>query len=111
MTTQLPLDHNGHPIPALRLQSGGAHAINSTVTSARNTTPFGADTRVISLYASQDVYIKFGDSTVTATTSSHFFPAGLYYDMAVGGDGTGHYTHIAVLRVSADGIVRISEKE
>jgi hypothetical protein len=111
MTTQLPLDHNGNPIPALRLQSGGAHAITTTASSARNTTAFSADTRVVSLYASQDVYIQFGDSSVSATTSSHFFPAGVYYDMALGGDGTGHYTHIAALRVSADGVLRISEKE
>ncbi len=111
MTTKLPLDSNKNPIPALRLKNSGAHVISSAASSARNTTPFNADTRVISVYASEDVYINFGGASVTATSSDHFFPAGTYYDFAIGGDGTGHYTHIAVLRVNADGNVYVSEKE
>ena len=111
MTTKLPLDSNNNPIPALRLKDGAAHSISSSASSERNSTAFDADTRVISIYATQDVYIAFGGASVTATTSDHFFPAGVYYDFAVGGDGTGHYTHVAALRVSADGAVYISEKE
>lgn len=111
MTTRLPLDTNNNPIPALRLKSGGAHTINSTASSARNTTAFGSDTRIVSLFTTQDVYLKFGDASVTAASTDHFFPAGIYYDFAIGGDGTGHFTHLAVLRKNADGIVYISEKE
>lgn len=111
MTTRLPLDANNNPIPALRLKDSGAHAVNATATSARNSTAFGADTRVVSIYATQDVYLKFGGSGVTAATTDHFFPAGTYYDFAIGGDGTGHFTNLAVLRKSADGVVYISEKE
>lgn len=111
MTTLLPLDSDNNPIPAMRLKSGGAHTISAGAASARNTTAFNAETKVVSVYADVPVYINFGGSTVTATTSDHYFPAGVYYDIAIGGGRTGHYTHMAVLRVSADGTVRISEKE
>lgn len=110
-TTRLPLDANSHPIPALRLKSGGAHAIASTTASARNSVAFGAGTRIVSVYATQDVYLKFGGSGVTATSADHFFPAGIYYDFAIGGGGAGHSAHLAVLRRSADGTVYVSEKE
>ena len=111
MTTKLPLDTNDNPIPALRLKDSGAHVIASAAVSARNTTAFDGETRVVSLYATQDVYLNFGDSSVTASASDHFFPAGVYYDVALGGDGTGHNSHVAVLRVASDGQVYISEKE
>lgn len=111
MTTKLPTDNSGNPIPALRMKASGAHSISTSSSSARNSTAFSDDTRVISLYATQDVYLNFGGSSVTATSSGHFFPAGVYYDVAIGGDGTGHYTHVAALRVSADGVLKISEKE
>ncbi len=111
MPTILPLDSDNHPIPAIRLKPGGAHAIATTAASTRNATAFAADTKVISLYATEDIYVKFGDATVTATTADHYYPSGIYYDFSIGGDKVPHYTHIAVLRVSADGTVYVSEKE
>jgi len=111
MTTKLPLDSNDNPIPALRLKDGAAHSISSGAVSNRNTTAFDSETRVVSVYATQDVYLKFGDVSAVATSSDHFFPAGVYYDMVLGGDGVGHYSHLAVLRSSMDGQVYISEKE
>ncbi|MGZ9108410.1 MAG: hypothetical protein ACXW4B_06270 [Micavibrio sp.] len=111
MPTILPLDADNHPIPAIRLKPDSAHAIAATVTSARNSVAFDGDTKVVSLYATEPVYIKFGDETVTATASDHFYPSGIYYDFSIGGDKVPHYTHIAVLRVSADGTVYVSEKE
>lgn len=110
MPTLLPTDSDSNVIPAMRLASG-AHHIASGDSSARNSTGFNAATRVISVYATEPVYIKFGTSSVTATASDHYFPSGVYYDFAIGGDRTGHYTHLAVLRVSGDGDVYISEKE
>ena len=109
--TKLPLDSNDNPIPALRLKDGGAHNISTSAISARNSVAFDADTRVVSVYASEDTYIKFGDGSVSASGSDHFIPAGLYYDFAIGGDATAHHTHIAALRVTNDGNVYISEKE
>ena len=111
MPTLLPQDSDSNVIPAMRLMTDGAHHISSTSSSARNSTGFNADTRIVSLYATEAVYLKFGGSSVTATSSDHYFPANTYYDVAVGGDRTGHYTHVGVLRVSADGDVYISEKE
>lgn len=111
MTTLLPRDSDNNPIPAMRLRSGGAHSINSSTTTARNSTAFNAATRVVSLYATAAVYVKFGDSSVTATSSDHYFPADTYYDFAIGGDRTGHYTHVAVLTLSGTGKVYVSEKE
>ena len=111
MTTKLPLDINDHAIPALRLKKESAHTVSAGAASARNTTAFDTNTRIISLYATVPVFISFGDASVTADTSDHYFPAGIYYDMAIGGDGTGHYTHLAVLRAGPDGTVYISEKE
>jgi hypothetical protein len=111
MSTKLPTDSNNNPIPALRLKSGGAHRITTSGTSARNSTAFSSDTKIVSLYATQDVYLRFGGPSVTAAATDHFFPAGLYYDVALGGDGAGHNTHVAALQVSAAGSVYISEKE
>jgi hypothetical protein len=111
MTTKLPLDSNDNPIPALRLKDNGAHSFAVTAVSARNATAFNSDTRVVSIYTTENVYLAFGDSSVSATTSDHFFPAGTYYDFAIGGDGTGHYTHLAALRADTDGSLYISEKE
>jgi hypothetical protein len=112
MTTYLPRDAHGNPIPAVRLKSPGAHTIAVTASTARNSTAFNADTRIVSLYATVPVYIKFGGASVTATSSDHFYPAGLYYDFAIGGDETAHHTHVAVLRVGdTDGLLYVSEKE
>jgi len=111
MPTLMPTDDNNNPIPALRLKDGGSHSIAATATSARNTNAFGSDTQVISICPTVPVFVKCGVSTVTAATTDHYIPAGLYYDIAIGGDGQKQTTYIAVLRAeSADGIVYISEK-
>lgn len=111
MSTFLPQDSNSYPIPALRLKNGGAHVVPLSVTSSRNAAAFDSATRIVSLYATAGAFVKFGDASVTATTSDHFFPAGVYYDVSVGGDKTAHYTHVAVLAADGDGTVYVSEKE
>jgi hypothetical protein len=110
--TVLPLDKDKNVIPAMRLKaSGGAHSIAATVTSARNSTAFSSNVRVVSVYATGPVYMRFGDSTVTATSTDHYFPAGVYYDFAIGGDKVGQFKNLAVLRADTDCTVYISEKE
>ena len=113
MTTLLPKDADNNIIPALRVRDGGAHTISVTATSARNSVAFNDETKVISLYTTADIFIKFGDNTTTATTADHFFPAGVYYDIAItGGTGKGpHNAYMAAIRASEDGTVYISEKE
>lgn len=61
MTTFLPTDSDNHPIPALRLKDNNAHKISSGGASSRNITAFGEKTRVISIYATEDVYLRFGN--------------------------------------------------
>jgi len=110
MTTKLPMDANDNPIPALRLKDGGAHAITVTASPTRNTAAFNQETRVISLFSTVDIIVKLGDSSINATASDHFFPAGTYYDIAIGGDGTGHTAYISALATDNDGTLYISEK-
>lgn len=111
MTTLLPQDSNDNPIPALRMKTGKAHKINIGASSARNTTAFENTTQIIGLYADAPLYLAFGDANVTATTDDHFFPAGIYYDLSIGGDHARQYTHIAVLGAAGTGTLFISEKE
>ena len=110
----MPRDDNNDPIPALRLKDDGAHTIAVTASSARNSTAFDADTKIISLYATGPVYIRLGDSSVTASATDHYFPAGIYYDIAVNGGRAGQSardTHIAVLRADTDCQLFVSEKQ
>ncbi len=110
MPTLLPTDENNNPIPALRLRDGGAQKITVTSSSARNATAFDADTRVISLYSTSPVYVRFGGPTVTATSSDHYFPANVYYDISIGGEDAAHFTYVAALRTDTDCTLYISEK-
>lgn len=111
MTTLLPQDQNDYPIPALRMKRNGAHRITANNSSSRNNTAFDEKTRVVGIYADVPIYIAFGNASVNATTNDHFFPAGIYYDVAIGGDNSAHYTHIAVLQADSAGTLFISEKE
>lgn len=111
MSTLLPQDSNDNPIPALRLKLGGAHSIAATASATRNSTAFNENVQIVSVYSDVPVYLAFGDASVSATTSDHFFPAGIYYDFCIGGNDTAHRTHLSVLSASGDGTVYISEKE
>lgn len=111
MTTLLPMDSDNNPIPALRFKNNGAHSINVSATSARNTVAFDTNTKIVSLYTTVPVYLVLGDSTITATSTDHYFPAGVYYDIAIGDERSGQATHIAALRAEGDGTLYISEKQ
>ncbi|HPF77836.1 MAG TPA: hypothetical protein PLF01_00970 [Alphaproteobacteria bacterium] len=113
MTTLLPKDADNNIIPALRLRDNAAHALSVGASSVRNSVAFDTDTKVVSLYASVPVFIRFGDDTVDATTADHYFPAGVYYDIALsGGAGKGpHNAYIAAISAEEDGVLYISEKE
>ncbi len=111
MSNFLPTDDNNHPIPALRFRNGGAHKIVAGASSTRNSVTFDAEVQVVSLYASVPVYLRFGGSGVVATTSDHYFPAGVYYDVAIGGEDSAQSSFLAVLRAdTTDGMVYLSEK-
>jgi len=113
MTTLLPKDADNNTIPALRLRDGEAHALAVNSAAVRNITAFNEDTKVISLYSTVGVFLKFGDATVSATTADHYFPANTYYDIAITGGSTKgpHNAYISALRLDEDGTLYISEKE
>ena len=111
MTTLLPQDANNNPIPALRPRTGGAHALSVEAASVRNGTAFDAKTRVISLYATGDIYIRLGHGDVEAASTDHFFPAATYYDISLGHVQQGPASHLAAIAAGAPCILYISEKE
>ena len=106
--TTMPNDNLGRPIPTLGYVDGGAKTVAFTATSARNGTAISSDVRVVTLYATQPCYLRFGDNTSVATATDHYFPADTYYDVALGPDTKDRY--IAALRVSVDGTLYISER-
>lgn len=108
--TRLPIDAGGNPIPAICLPAGrGAHHLTAASSASRNTVAFSPYTSIVSFFvegSGEGVYFDFGDATVTATTASHHFPAGVYYNFALK-EGM---THVSVLRKgSTDQTVHISE--
>ncbi len=111
MTTLLPTDANNHAIPAMRFKEDGAHSLSISETATRNAQAFTEDTKIISLYATVPVYIAFGDSSITASSTDHYFPAGVYYDIAIETNSAAQHTHISALRVDSNGTLYISEKE
>lgn len=111
MATLMPYDDNGHPIPALRLRAGGAHAIGVTDVSARNAVAFAPDTRVIGLYATGPVFLRQGDGAVSAGPGDHFLPAGVCCDLSLGDARQGRFTHVAAVRAGTDCTLYVSEKE
>lgn len=104
----MPMDKNNNPVPALTVKDGLAHEITVSGVAAENVTAFETNTEVISMFSTTDIFYKFGENDqVTATTNDHFFPKGVYYDMAI----PAKVTHISVLRVTNDGKLYISEKQ
>mgnify|MGYP001281724731 FL=1 len=110
MTSLLPQDTNGNPIPTLRLKDNAAHKISTTATSAKNIAAFSADTDVIGIYGTEDSYIKIGASDVTATDGDHFLPAGTYFDLAIGPNDTAQNAYLAAITAGGNGVIYISEK-
>lgn len=109
--TTLPRDNDNMPIPALRILPGGAHIIDATNDgSTRNMIAFNPDTRIVSLYATGAVWVKFGDNSVTASATDHYYPAGLYYDFAIGGGKALHTGYLAVRGIEGECTVYVSEK-
>ena len=62
--TTLPRDNDNNAIQALRLNPNGAHHLNVTTSSIRNSAAFDKDTHIVSVYATGPVYINFGENAV-----------------------------------------------
>ena len=111
--TRMPRDDNSQSIPVLRFRTGGAQVISLSDTAARSSA-FSGGTRVITLTTTVAAFFESGDSSVTATTSSNYIPAGIPFDMALGADLSdtdGYHTHISIILASGSGTAYISERE
>jgi len=111
--TRMPRDDNNHSIPVLRFRTGGAQQLSISSNSAsRAELPGG--TRVISVISSVNAHFETGDVNVTATSTSHYLPSGVPFDMALGSDLSdtdGYHRYISVIAHSDSGTVYISERE
>lgn len=107
---QLQLDRNGAPIQALGLAYKGARADVTTSGSSQRVGPFLPTTKVISMYAVEDVRVEVGDSTVVATSTSHFIPKGQYILISLTNQDGGVGSHLAVLQSTAAGKFYVSER-
>jgi hypothetical protein len=111
--TRLPRDDNNQSIPVLRFRTGGAQQASISSGGASSfSVPLG--TRVVTLICSVNAYFESGIEGVTATSASHYIPAGLPFDMALGSDLSdidGYHNIISVIAVSTSGTAYISERE
>jgi hypothetical protein len=111
--TRMPRDDNSQSIPVLRFRTGGAQQLSTSAVATRSSA-FSGGTRVITLVCTVASFFESGGSSVTATTSSHYIPAGVPFDMALGSDMSdtdGYHTHISVILASGTGTAYISERE
>jgi hypothetical protein len=111
--TRMPRDDNSQSIPVLRFRTGGAQQ-SSIDSSTPVSVSLPGGTRVITLLCSVNAYFETGLAGVSATTSSHYIPAGLPFDMALGSDLSdtdGYHTTVSILAVSTSGTAYISERE
>ena len=110
MTTQIPCDSDGIPIPALRLRPGGSHSLVVGHESNR-TGSFDPATRVVSVFATGPLFLRSGGADVTAATSDHYIPEGIWLTLSLGGGKAQRHTHLAAIRSAADCTLHISEME
>ena len=110
MSTQIPCDSDGVPIPALRLRSDGSHALAVTAASGR-IGPFDPETRVVTVFATGALFLRSGDTGATAAASDHYLPEGIYLTLSLGGAKAARHTHLAAIRATADCTLYVSEME
>lgn len=113
VATAAPVGTNGEILQVLRYRQGTgfAHQVSLTTASARNSTGFNSETRVVEIRSTVDAFFQQGDGTITATTGGHFLPANTDRLVALGGDNQTQYTHIAAILASGTGTLYISEME
>ena len=115
MPAKQPRDSGGSPIPVLRFRAGSAQKLSSVNSStAQRTAAFTTGTQVITVTASTAMFLATGDSSVTATSSTHYLASGVPMDLALGMDmssTTDYHTHASFIAVSDTGTVYISERE
>lgn len=112
--TRMPRDDNSQSIPVLRFRTGGAQHLTISSGAPTRSSAFPAGTRVITVICTVDAHFETGGSSVDASTSSHYIPAGVPFDMALGSDLStidSYHNYISVIAVTGSGIAHISERE
>ena len=106
-----PKDDANVAIPVLSLKFNGGQQITSGADSQRSTA-FEPTTKVITVYATEDIFVEIGDDSVEANQStSHYIPSGIPYDLALGTDlNERQERFLAVIQVSTSGTVYVSER-
>jgi len=107
-----PRDSANAPIPVLSYRPRSGQALSVGVIAERSNA-FSLSTRVISVYATADIFFELGNVTVTANTAnSHFLPGGAYADISLGSDNQPerNASHISAI-ASSSAILYISERE
>ena len=99
---KMPRDGTGRSIQALHPTT--AQTVTVTATTAVSGANFGANCEVVELTPTEDMFIKFGDSTVEATSGDIFLRQGSVYTYAVKGD-----TRVAAIRSATSGTLYITE--
>lgn len=105
--TQLARDDRGNAIQAAH--PARSQRITVTATTARNSTDFGSAVSIVELTPSVDMWVAFGDDTVTATAAAGAnipLKAGIVYAYDLREN-----LRIAAIRDSADGVLDIVEIE
>lgn len=72
--TRLVRDIYDAPVPVLGFGAAQHLTVNA---GATRSAAFSAGVEVLMISSNADVYLKFGDNTVTASTSDHYLPAGV----------------------------------
>ena len=97
-------DVSGAPVQALTPMSTTA-VITTSPSTATQALPAGlVSGEIVRVAATQDIYLEFGDVSITATTASLLVPAGVEYFVV-----PPRSTHFAALQVSAGGICQLTE--
>lgn len=98
------VDQNGYSVETLSYAVTASLAFAAA--SDRVALPSGVigDDEILRLACNQHCYVTFGDSSVTASSSDVYFPAGVETVKVPTGA-----THIAAIRETDDGIMSITE--
>lgn len=110
LSTQMPRDDDGAPVPVLGFRPGGAFHLPVTATSTR-IGPFSSGTCIVSLVSDGPLHFAVGGPDVTATIADHYLPAGLYLDLSLGGGKRELRTHLAAVRAVENCTLHLSERE
>jgi hypothetical protein len=102
-----PIDVNGQDVPVLGF--GGVRQL--AYSAASDVKALAANTEVVTVYATSDVFLKAGgDASVEATSaddgSDLMLPGGVLQDWVL----PANTTHIAALRRTVDGVLFVNKR-